>query len=63
MPGIFDGEHSFELLAQGQGQTRFIHKEIFSGILVPMFWSTLDRDTRAGFNNMNQALKARCEGN
>ena len=61
MPGIFDGEHSFELLPLAGGKTRFVHQETFSGALVGMFWSRLDTDTRAGFNSMNLALKARCE--
>lgn len=61
-PGVFDGEHSFELIPLDENRTRFIHKETFSGALVPLFWSKLDTDTRQGFDNMNQALKARCEG-
>jgi hypothetical protein len=61
-PGVFDGEHSFELIPLSENKTRFVHKEKFSGVLVPMFWSSLDRDTRQGFVNMNKALKARCEG-
>lgn len=60
-PGMFDGEHSFELTALSENKTRFVHKEKFSGALVPMFWSMLDKDTRQGFVNMNRALKARCE--
>ena len=61
-PGLFDGEHSFELMPLNENKTRFVHKEKFSGILVPLFWAKLDKDTRQGFVNMNKALKARCEG-
>lgn len=60
-PGVFDGEHSFELMPINENKTRFIHNEKFSGLLTPLFWSKLDKDTRQGFVNMNQALKARCE--
>lgn len=61
-PGVFDGEHVFELEPLSATKIRFIHKETFSGVLVPMLWSKLDKDTRQGFINMNNALKARCEG-
>lgn len=59
--GIFDGEHSFELIPISENQTHFIHKEKFSGLLVPLVTSMLDKETRQGFINMNTALKARCE--
>jgi hypothetical protein len=62
-PGVFDGEHSFELISLAKNKTRFIQKEKFSGALVPMFWAKLENDIRQGFINMNKALKARCEGN
>lgn len=61
-PGVFDGEHSFELMPLSENKTRFVHTEKFSGALMPIFWSMLDMDTRQGFVNMNNALKARCEG-
>lgn len=60
-PGLFDGEHCFKLAALDGEHTRLVHKEKFSGILVPLFWPKLDKDTRQGFADMNQALKARCE--
>src|ERR1043165_4998641 len=34
IPGIFNGERIFKLDAIGNDQTKFIHKEIFTGILV-----------------------------
>ncbi|MGR9052988.1 MAG: SRPBCC family protein [Gammaproteobacteria bacterium] len=60
-PGVFDGEHCFELTPLSKNTTRFVHKEKFSGALVPLFWSSMEQDTRQGFISMNQALKARCE--
>ncbi len=59
-PGIFDGEHIFNLESL-DGQTLLVQKENFRGILVPMMWSSLDTDTRAGFELMNKALKERAE--
>lgn len=52
--GLFDGTHSFELIAQGDGTTLFKHNETFSGILVRFF--NLDQ-TKKGFERMNSALK------
>lgn len=59
-PGLFDGEHFFLLEPTPQG-TRFTHGERFSGLLVPMARSSLEGGTRAGFEAMNRALKARAE--
>ena len=61
VPRIFDGEHSFVLEPLGAKRVRFIHAECFRGILVPFLWGSLDTDTRAGFEQMNQALKQRAE--
>lgn len=60
-PGLFDGEHYFRLSSLGTDKTHFIHGEKFSGILVPLLKSQLESGTRAGFEAMNQALKARAE--
>ena len=59
-PGIFDGEHIFNLESL-DGQTLLVQKENFRGILVPMMWNSLDTDTRVGFELMNKALKQRAE--
>jgi hypothetical protein len=59
--GIFDGEHIFEIESRGKSAVRFIHRENFSGLLVPLLWKSLDTDTRRGFSEMNQALKALAE--
>ncbi len=60
-PGVFDGEHIFQIEPTANGTVRFIHREKLGGLLVPMFWKKLDKDTRAGFNQMNEALKKRAE--
>jgi hypothetical protein len=59
--GLFDGEHSFTIEPLGEGRVRFIQREVFTGLLVPLFARGLDTDTRRGFEEMNQALKARAE--
>ncbi len=58
--GVFDGEHYFILKENGDNQIRFIHGENFSGILIPLMGTVL-RNTKLGFEMMNQALKKQCE--
>ena len=56
-PGLFDGEHQFELIDNGNGTTTFIQSEKFNGILVPLFKKMLDVNTKNGFVLMNEKLK------
>jgi hypothetical protein len=60
-PGIFDGEHRFEIEPLSDQRVRFVHSEKFSGLLVPFFWRSLNTRTRQGFEEMNQALKLQAE--
>jgi hypothetical protein len=62
MPGLFDGEHYFLLEEVEGGRTRLTHGERFSGVLVGFAKGGLEGGTRAGFEEMNRALKARAEG-
>ena len=57
-PGIFDGEHHFEIIDHGNGTCTFKQSEKFSGILVGMI--NLE-NTQRGFESMNQKLKERSE--
>lgn len=61
MPGLFDGEHIFELIDNENGTTTFIQKEKFRGILIPLFTKLLDYNTRMGFELMNHKLKIESE--
>ncbi len=56
-PGLFDGEHKFELIDNGNGTTTFTQSEVFSGVLVLLIKKQLDNNTTNGFNEMNKALK------
>jgi hypothetical protein len=58
--GLFDGEHYFQIEERADG-VLFRQGENFSGILVPLLWSSLERPTRRGFEQMNQALKQEAE--
>ncbi len=59
--GLFDGEHSFELIDNLDGTTTFIQSEKFEGVLLPLFKKMLDVNTKEGFELMNKALQARVE--
>ena len=61
--GIFDGEHKFELVDNGDGTTTFHHSEHFNGLLVGLLEKQLENNTRRGFELMNESLKNRVESN
>jgi hypothetical protein len=61
IPGLFDGEHCFLLVHLGPTRTRFIQRETFRGLLVPLLFRWLGDGTVKGFLEMNRALKARAE--
>ncbi len=61
LSGLFDGEHYFQLAPAAGDSTVFTQGELFSGLLVGLFRGAIDRDTKAGFEAMNLALKERLE--
>ena len=61
MPGLFDGEHVFEIEELDEDRVLFTQREIFRGLLVPLLARSLDRDTQRGFEEMNRALRERAE--
>jgi hypothetical protein len=60
LPGLFDGEHIFLIEPLGLDKVRFIQKEQFGGVLVPLMSDALEK-TEKGFAAMNAALKMRAE--
>jgi hypothetical protein len=60
-PGLFDGEHKFELIDNGNGTTTFKQSETFGGVLVPLLKKMLDNNTKKGFEEMNKKLKELAE--
>jgi len=61
IPGLFDGEHIFELIDNGNGSITFVQREQFKGILVPLFKKMLDNNTKRGFEQMTAKLKELAE--
>jgi hypothetical protein len=61
VPGLFDGEHIFEIEELDEGRVLFTQREIFRGLLVPLLARSLDRETQRGFEEMNRALRERAE--
>src|SRR5919107_2704584 len=37
VPGVFDGEHSFTIEPLEENRVRFVQREAFKGLLVPLF--------------------------
>lgn len=58
---LFNGEHFFKLEPAGEGRTRFLHGERFTGLMIP-FMGSMMKKVRRGYLLMNEALKARVEG-
>ncbi|RLD18626.1 MAG: SRPBCC domain-containing protein [Bacteroidetes bacterium] len=61
VPGLFDGEHYFELERLDDNQVKLIHGENFTGVLSWLIMKLIGEKTLAGFERMNTALKIRVE--
>ena len=61
VPRLFDGEHSLTIQPLEEHRVRFVQREVFRGLLVPLFARSLDNNTKRGFEEMNHALKERAE--
>ena len=60
LPKLVDGEHSLSIKKLNNENILFVQKETFSGLLVP-FISGLLKDTKTGFELMNNELKKEAE--
>ena len=61
VPGLFDGDHTLAIEPLEENRVRFVQREAFKGLLVPLLARSLDNNTRRGFEEMNSALKERAE--
>jgi hypothetical protein len=58
---LFSGEHSFVIEPVDATQVRFVDREVFNGLLVPLQAKDIDTNSKYGFEAMDRALKARAE--
>ena len=61
IPGLFTGEHRFEIQPTSDASVRFVQAERFTGLFPPFIWNGMADDTRDGFETMNEALKRLAE--
>jgi hypothetical protein len=59
-PTIMRGEHYFRVEPLEDGRSRFVHGEVFSGVLITLIGRLLLRG-EPNYQAMNDALKARAE--
>ncbi|HOT03445.1 MAG TPA: SRPBCC domain-containing protein [Methanolinea sp.] len=59
-PGLFTGEHSFDIIEESRECSLLIQQETFSGILVPFLSRTIDQ-TEEQFGEANAAVKTLAE--
>ena len=57
---VFKNDRVFELNAK-DGGTQLIHKEEFTGLMVPLMWNKLNGFVGPTLEKMNQALKKKVE--
>jgi hypothetical protein len=57
---ILSNDKIFELQATGNG-TKFIHKELFSGLMAVLMWGAFEKSVPSMLNSMNEALKKKAE--
>ena len=60
---LFSGEHSFTIEPIDANHVRFVDREVFNGLLVPLQAKDIDTNTKRGFEAMDKALKAKAEQN
>jgi hypothetical protein len=60
VPGLFDGEHSFEIREDVGGITLLVQREKFTGLLLPFLSGTL-RVTRLEFEATNTEIRDQAE--
>ena len=60
-PGLFSGEHVFSIEPMAGSTVRFVDRELYNGLLVPLQARDIDTNSKRGFEAMDRALKARAE--
>ncbi len=61
IPGILDGEHVLQIHEIGKNVVKLVQKEIWSGIMSPVFMLWMGNEIREGFERMNEKVRDICE--
>jgi hypothetical protein len=61
LPFLFRGEHLFRIEPISEQSIKFIDRESFEGLLVPLRAKYLETDVKAAMIEMGKALKERAE--
>jgi hypothetical protein len=61
LSSLFAGEHALTIQPRGDSRVRFVQREIYTGLLAPVFLLIMGANNRSAFERMNQALKVRAE--
>lgn len=56
---FFVGEHYFKLRQMDVNRVELVHSETFTGILLPLLWPMIAKDTQVAFENFNKSLQTR----
>ena len=59
--GVIALDHFFVIQSLEENSVHFIQREVFRGLLVPLFARTFASHVQQGYEEMNLALKQRCE--
>jgi hypothetical protein len=59
--GVIEGDHPFVIRLLEENRVLFIQREVFKGLLVPLFARTLASHVQLGYEEMNLALKQHYE--
>ncbi len=58
---LLDGEHHFTIEPLGPNRVRFVQREVYAGILVPIYMLVMGGWVRRAYEEMNRDLKLRAE--
>jgi len=61
IPGLLDGEHGLIIEPLHRGRVRLIQRELWTGLMVPVFMAWLGSEIRRGFEKMNEEVRVLAE--
>lgn len=61
IPGILEGQHVLQINEIEKNVVMLVQKEIWSGILSPVFMLWMGNEIREGFERMNEKVRDICE--